>query len=95
MVAPYFLNIGANSFEILAPAENNAKSICFLEIFFSQSSSTTNFLFLKVIIFPALLFEAKRYKLSIKNFFSSKTFKNVEPTRPVAPTIAKFILFIS
>ena len=46
-IAPYFLKIGANSREILAPAEKSAKSICFFEIFFSQSSSTTIFLSLK------------------------------------------------
>ena len=75
------------------PAENNAISIS-LSNDSSVNASTLYSLPLKVSSVPADFSDENKYRLFIGNFLSSNTFKNVLPTIPVAPTIAKFTCFI-
>ena len=62
-----------------------------LENYDFSKASILIFFFLKVIIFPALFFEATKKRLSILILDFSKISMVLRPTLPVAPTIAKFI----
>ena len=59
------------------------------------SRSITSYSFpLKLILDPALLDEASKYKLSIESSFFSRTSNIFLPTLPVAPTIAIFMILL-
>ena len=83
-------NLGAHSFDTLAPAENSARSA------FAGSNlsiaSTVSYLSPNSTLAPSLLLEATGKILDESYFLSESMLSISRPTFPVAPTIAMFKL---
>src|SRR6476620_5636643 len=92
-VIPASANLGAHSREVPPPAEKIATS-GFAAI--PSSMLTTLYFFpLNVTSFPTDLSEATGMISDTGKFLSANTWSIFEPTRPVAPTTATFIIFCS
>src|SRR5688500_8737533 len=89
-VIPFSANLGAHSKEVLPPAEKRATSGFILIA--SSAVTTLYFLPLKLRSLPADLSEATGMNSVTGNPLSSSTLIIIDPTRPVAPTTATFIL---
>ena len=86
------MKLGAYSLDLSPPAENS--EMLYSPIFSLLSSLTVISLLLILIFFPSEDFEAKsEYSTSTSKYCSHK-FIIFVPTRPVAQTIAIFILFL-
>src|SRR5690554_4027168 len=89
-VTPASANLGANFEEVSPPAEN--KAIAGFNAIASSIPTTLYFLPLDLICFPLLLSEATGINSVIGRFLSSNPLTISEPTSPVAPIPATFIL---
>src|ERR1043165_8298257 len=90
-VMPASANLGAHSREVLPPAENSATA-GFAAIA-SVMLTTLNFFPLNSTSLPTDLSEATGSNSVTGKFLSANTCNIFEPTKPVAPTTATFILF--
>ena len=84
---PFAAAIGANLALVAPPAEKSAISNPSLKEV-SVSSRQIYFSPMKSISLPAERADENRVYSQFGKHFSSKTFKNVRPTMPVAPTTA-------
>src|SRR5262249_8039887 len=84
--APAAAAIGANSFACAAPAEKNAISMPLNED--GLSFSTAILSALKLTVLPTDRSDAYARRLFTGNLLSSRSFRVVSPTAPVAPTTA-------
>src|SRR5690606_645571 len=89
-VIPASAYCGANSVEVPPPAENNATSG--FNAIASVGVTTLYFFPLNSISLPLLFSEATGINSVTGKLRSAKTVKISDPTRPVAPTTATFIL---
>src|SRR5450432_823447 len=90
-VMPAAANFGAQSSEVLPPAEKMA--IAGLASMASAALVTDHSLFLKRIFLPKDLSEATGISSETGKFLSAKISSILVPTSPVAPTTATFIVF--
>ena len=89
---PLSMKLGAKSLDLSPPAENS--EMLYSPIFSLLSSLTVISLSWIFIFFPSEDFEAKSEYSTFTSKYCSHKFIIFVPTRPVAPTIAIFILFL-
>ena len=89
-VVPSLVNLLAHFLDISPPAEKIA--MLGLSLMASCIPITSNVELLKITSLPILLLEATGISLVMGNFNSDNTFRISEPTSPVQPTIAIFII---